>query len=299
MGTDAGTLVGSRYLLDRRIAGAGMGEVWEAADRVLGRRVALKLLRSDLAPDDEYREHFRAEARAAARLTHPGVVGVYDYGEHDTTLFLVMELVKGEPVSSVLARRGPLDPAQTMSIVAQAAGVLAAAHALGIVHRDVKPANLVLLPDGRVKIADFGVTPGQGAVSDASDVYSLGVIAYQCLTGQQPFAGQERVTAALGHLRRTAPSLPRGVPAEVRQLVSDMLERDPDRRPSCAREVAEAAERLAGVLEDEARPPAPPRLARSAPEELPRDDGASAPPEPVWVPVGGQEEPADHLCQHA
>jgi tRNA A-37 threonylcarbamoyl transferase component Bud32 len=279
VGTEAATLVGSRYLLEGRIASGEMGEVWQATDRVLGRRVAVKILNADLAGDNGFRDRFRSEARAAARLTHPGVVGVYDYGAHESTLFLVMELVQGETVPSVLTRRGPLDAAETMSIVAQAASVLAAAQALGIVHRAVQPADLLVQGDGRVKISDLGLA-GAGDLTarsggdtllgslastppeqlrgergpEESDVYSLGLIAYQCLTGKRPFDGDAAAEAALG-LQGSVPPLPASVPAEVRRFVRAMLEQEPARRPDSAAAVAEAAARMAELL-DEA-PPAP------------------------------------------
>ena len=269
MGTETLALIGNRYQLERRIAVGGMGEVWQARDEVLGRRVAVKLLRPDLAEDEGFRTRFRTEARAAARLSHPGVVSVFDYGEQSGSCYLVMELIDGEPLSSVLARRGPLPPNEAMSIVAQAASVLAAAHRQGIVHRDVKPANLLLRPDGRVKVTDFGIARAAGAatvteagtimgtvaymspeqvrgerVSSASDVYSLGVVAFQCLTGERPFAADESIAVALAHLRRPAPPLPSSVSVDVRRLVNGMLEKDPARRPPSAAAVAEAASRF-------------------------------------------------------
>lgn len=263
------TLVGSRYRLERPLANGGMGDVWVAEDELLGRRVATKLLRSELAEDEGFRQRFRAEAQAAARLTHPGVVAVYDYGEDDGVPFLAMELVNGEPLSSLLQRRGRLSTAESMSIVTQAASALDAAHREGLVHRDVKPANLLLRPDGRLKVTDFGIVRAvDGAtvtdvgtvmgtvaymspeqvrgqrVTAASDLYSLGVVAYECLSGVRPFDAEESIAVALAHVRDPLPALPSEIAPDVRRLVSAMLEKEPAHRPSSASAVANAARRL-------------------------------------------------------
>lgn len=305
----AGALVASRYRLGHRIASGGLGEVWEATDRVLGRRVAVKLLRADLARGKAFRDRFRAEARAAARLTHPGVIGVYDYGTHDcgadgSTLFLVMELVEGETLSALLTRRGPLDAALTMSIVSQAASVLAAAQELGLVHEDVEPANLLLQPDGRVKIADFGVARRTGAStltasdpklgtlevalsehvpvkdgSDPSEVYRLGVVAYECLTGAPPFDGGEAGAAATAQGCQPAPALPAAVPEEVRRLVEEMLGGGPGRRVATAAALADIAGQLAETLTGDALPFLPATGPATAADERPRlaDGGRGVP----------------------
>lgn len=265
---DTGTLIGARYRLDRRLAAGGMGVVWVAHDELLGRPVALKLLNPDLA-DEERRRRFRAEARAAARLSHRGVVAVYDYGEEADVTFLAMELVDGESLHEVLRRRAPLPPGEVMAMMAQAAAALADAHDHGLVHRDVKPANLLVGPNGTIKVTDFGIaravdmttatldgsvlgtvaymSPEQirgERVGAASDVYSLGVVAYEALAGVRPFAAQESIAVALSHLHDPVPALAGSVPGPVQELVASMLLKDPAARPSAAR-VAEEAGRLA------------------------------------------------------
>jgi len=264
--------LGARYRLERRLATGGMGDVWVARDELLGRRVALKLLHPHLAADDEFRRRFRAEAQAAARLSHPGIVGIFDYGEESDVAYLAMELVDGESLSSVLGR-GKLGPGETMSLVAQAADALATAHREGLVHRDVKPANLLLRPDGRVKVTDFGIVRASGVatmthdgtvlgtvaymspeqvrgerVTAASDIYSLGVVAYECLTGRRPYSGDDSIAVALAHLQEPVPELPTSTPASVRELVTAMLQKDVSKRPASAAAVAGTARRLAGAL---------------------------------------------------
>lgn len=262
-------VIASRYRLDHLIADGETGEVWEATDQVLGRRVAVKLVRGELARDNAFRERFQAESRAAARMTHPGVVGIFDYGAHESTLYLVMELFRAESLRSLLARQGTLDPAQTMSLVAQVASVLAAAPGFGIIHRDVSSDNVLVGPDGRVKIADFGLVGASGdaespGTAPSSGLTRLGAVAYECLTGRPP----EECTPAggtRGRPIRRAPRLPASVPAPVRRLVEDMLVGSDLSRS--AQEVAAVAERLWSVLAD-----------TSAPETTTARDTTSPPP---------------------
>ncbi|WP_432477882.1 serine/threonine protein kinase [Nocardioides sp. GXQ0305] len=250
-----------RYRLDDRIATGGMGEVWRATDTRLGRTVAVKLLKDEYADDATFRTRFTTEAQHAAALHHPGVASVYDYGGGDATHpYLVMELVDGQPLSALIAPDRPMDPEVVRDLMAQAADAIGAAHAAGIVHRDVKPANLLITPDRRVKITDFGIaraaegmaltqtgqvmgTPqylspeqaqGQTAVP-ASDVYSLGVVAFECLTGRRPFGGETPVATALAHLREPVPDLPADVPADLAAVVKRAMSKDPaDRFPDAA-----------------------------------------------------------------
>jgi serine/threonine-protein kinase len=207
----------------------------------------------------------RAEARYAAALTHPGIATVFDYGEVRTadgpepTAFLVMELVEGEPLSWLLAREGCLGLDRSLEVVGQAALAVGAAHRAGLVHRDVKPANLLVGPEGMVKVTDFGVAralgQGQGdqrellvgtagylspeqavgqPATAASDLYALGVVAYECLAGRRPFTGEHPIAVALGHLLQPPPPLPEDVPEQVRGLVAQAMAKQPTRRPSDA-----------------------------------------------------------------
>ncbi len=256
-------LLGDRYRLTRRIAGGGMGEVWEARDEVLGRVVAVKLLRREFADDSSFVERFRAEARHTASLSHPGIAQVFDYGEADpaagASAWLVMELVPGEPLSALLAREGPLDCARALDLVEQAAVAIQAAHVIGLVHRDVKPANILVTPDGTVKVTDFGIARAVDAVSmtrtgevigsahylspeqvraqpatPASDVYALGVVLYECLAGARPFADGGPLAVAHAHAVEEAPPLPASVPIRVRSLVQRAMAKNPADRLATA-----------------------------------------------------------------
>jgi eukaryotic-like serine/threonine-protein kinase len=271
--TPTSVVLAGRYRLEGRVAYGGVGEVWRATDLVLGRPVAVKLLRTEYAQHPEVLARFRAEARHAGSVSHPGIAQVYDYGEDGAAAspYLVMELVDGQSLARVLAA-GPLAPAHAMDVLAQSAAGLQAAHAAGLVHRDVKPGNLLVARSGQVKITDFGIahaawsapitqtgalvgTPAYlapervvgGPATPASDLYALGVVGYQCLTGTVPFAGiPHEVTAA--HRHRTLPPLPPAVPAGVAELVLDLTARDPAARPASAGEVAARAGRLRNAL---------------------------------------------------
>lgn len=260
-------MLNNRYRLERQLATGGMGEVWEATDELLIRSVAVKLLRREYVSDEAARTRFRGEARFAAALQHGGIAQVYDYGEQDELAYLVMELVPGEPLSKILIRSGVLGTEATLDVVSQAARALQIAHDAGIIHRDIKPGNLMVTGDGTVKITDFGiardgqasseltqtgmvmgtahyVSPEQAsgkAITPATDLYSLGVVAYECLTGRPPFDADSPVAIALMQVRETPPDLPPDVPTPVRELVRQLLAKDPARRPAGAREVADRA----------------------------------------------------------
>ncbi len=259
-----------RYSLIERIATGGMGEVWRGSDQLLGRPVAIKMLAAMHAGDEQFRARFRAEARYASSLSHPGITRVFDYGEESPLggPYLVMELVDGQPLSEILERYGRLDPYVVIDIVAQAAHGLDAAHRAGIVHRDIKPGNLLLTADGTTKITDFGiakanvpdvnltatgivmgtalyVSPEQATgapLAGASDVYSLGVVAYECLAGDPPFVADQPLAIAIMHKHDPVPPLPADVPRPVADLVYQMLAKNPQDRPDSARHLADRAD---------------------------------------------------------
>ncbi len=265
-----GEILGGRYRLDERIAAGGMGEVWRATDTVLGRDVAVKTLHADRAGDPGFQERFRHEARSMAALHHPGVADVYDFGETEggTDAYIVMARIDGEPLSERIAGQGRLTAAETMSVVAQSARALEAAHQAGIVHRDVKPSNLIIKPDGTVVLVDFGVARSAGSstltgakevvgtamyiapeqvskepTGPPADLYALGVVAYHCLAGHPPFMGDNPIGIAMQHLSETAPDLPDDVPPAVRAVVTRAMEKNPADRFATAAAMAEAADR--------------------------------------------------------
>jgi eukaryotic-like serine/threonine-protein kinase len=314
-----------RYRLDVLIATGGVGEVWRGTDLAIDRGVAIKVLRPEHADDEEGLARFRAEAHHAGSLSHPNIAQVFDYGEAigPEPGYLVMELVDGLSLTRILDD-GPLPPEDVMDIVAQAARGLAAAHRAGLVHRDIKPGNLLLRSDGLVKVTDFGIAhaDGETAVTQpgvligtpaylapervsgapatpAADLYALGVVAHQCLTGQVPFAG-EALAVALAHLDRGMPALPPTVPPAVAALVTELTRKDPAARPPSAWDVAVQAEHLRVFLSS------PEELGRPGPAVAPLavpgaegallagaalaaagPDGAAAPP-PPWPPPSPQ-----------
>ena len=242
-----------------------MGEVWKARDLVLGRIVAIKILKEEYTGDPGFLNRFRAEARHTALLNHEGIANVFDYGEEEGSAYLVMELVPGLPLSSIIERDKSLTPDRTLPIIGQTATALAAAHKQGLVHRDVKPGNLLILPDGRVKITDFGIArladqvpltatgqvmgtaqylaPEQATGQQAtgsSDIYALGVIGYELLAGTRPFSGESQIAIALAQVNDTPPPLPESIPVPVRALIMSMLAKDPADRPADAEALARA-----------------------------------------------------------
>jgi serine/threonine-protein kinase len=261
-----------RYRPDSLIATGGMGEVWRATDTVLHREVALKVLKAEYADDPSFRQRFTAEARHAASLQHPGIAAVFDFGELPSATpnggarpFLVMELVDGRPLSQLLHDGPRMDPEVARDLLAQAADALAAAHATGLVHRDVKPANLLVTPAGQVKVTDFGIARAADGVTltrtgqlvgtpqylspeqadgrvatPASDVYALGVVLFECLTGRRPFTGDTPVGVALAHLRQPVPDLPDDVPPDLAAITRRALSKDPAERYANAGQLATA-----------------------------------------------------------
>jgi len=303
-----GDRLGGRYVLTDRIAAGGMGEVWKATDTILGRTVALKLLKEGLTDEIGFTDRFRNEARLSAALTHGNIAQVYDYGEDEGMAYLVMEYVPGMPLSKIIAERAPMSAADTVGLVAQAATALAAAHRNGLIHRDVKPANILVTPDGLVKLTDFGIARavGQAAMTRTgevmgtaqylapeaamghettalTDVYSLAVVAYEMLAGSRPFHADSAVALALAHVNQPPPPLPQFVPPPVRAVVHAALEKDPTIRPDSASEFARALRQAVADSErmgfnPYAQPPRP------APQP-PGGAGATSGPHPS--PVSG------------
>lgn len=269
MRPSAGLTFGGRYELQSRIAIGGMGEVWQATDLVIGRQVAIKILKDEYLGDPGFLERFRAEARHAALVNHEGIANVFDYGEEEGSAYLVMELVPGEALSTILEREHVLPTDKVLDIVAQTAAALQAAHAAGLVHRDIKPGNLLITPDGRVKITDFGIariadqvpltatgqvmgtvqylSPEQASghpASPTTDIYSLGIVAYEALAGRRPFTGESQVAIAMAQINETPPDLPVTVSEPVRNLVYSCIAKNPADRPQTAAHLARAANAL-------------------------------------------------------
>lgn len=269
MRPSAGLTFGGRYELQSRIAIGGMGEVWQATDLVIGRQVAIKILKDEYLGDPGFLERFRAEARHAALVNHEGIANVFDYGEEEGSAYLVMELVPGEALSTILEREHVLSTDKVLDIVAQTAAALQAAHAAGLVHRDIKPGNLLITPDGRVKITDFGIariadqvpltatgqvmgtvqylSPEQASghpASPTTDIYSLGIVAYEALAGRRPFTGESQVAIAMAQINETPPDLPVTVSEPVRNLVYACIAKNPADRPQSAAHLARAAQAL-------------------------------------------------------
>jgi eukaryotic-like serine/threonine-protein kinase len=285
-----GRRLGERYRLESPIASGGMASVWRATDEVLGRPVAVKVLHEDLTGDRELLERFRMEAIAAARLSHPSVVRVFDTGVDDGVCYIVMELSEGTTLAHILDRDGPMPPDEAARIVRGALQGLAHAHREGVVHRDVKPSNILIDESGLVKVTDFGIakaafaghdltTTGsllgtatylapeqvEGAPVDArADLYAAGIVLYEALAGRPPFAAETHLATATMRLTKTPPppgALRPGIPRPLEQVVATALARAPEDRFQSAEEMAAALDRASPV----ARPDIGPSISEPAP----------------------------------
>jgi serine/threonine-protein kinase len=268
-------ILNDRYVIERPLGRGGMAQVYEGRDSVLGRTVAIKVLAAQYAGDQAFVTRFRREARAAAALNHPGVVSVFDTGSEESVHYIVMERVDGHTLAHVLAREGPLAPTRAAEIAAAAADALAFAHEAGLVHRDVKPGNIMITRDGSVKVMDFGIARAVSAdsltqtaavfgtasyfspeqargerVDHRSDIYSLGVVLYEMLSGRPPFRGESPVAVAFKHVNEEPPPLravAAGVSVPLETVAMRALAKDPARRFGSAAQMARELRRAGGA----------------------------------------------------
>ena len=278
----SGELIDSRYQLIRQVANGGMASIYEAMDTRLDRKVAVKIMHPHLAQDDAFVSRFIREAKAAAALSHPNIVAVQDQGWNQSgvpAVFLVMELIEGSTLREYLNERGRFEIKDAMNYLTPILSALAAAHAIGIVHRDMKPENILISKEGRIKIADFGLARGeiigstmtaessvilgsvsylspeqvQRGIADArSDVYAVGIVAFEMLTGEKPFIGDTPIQIAYMHVNQDIPpprSKRKDIPQALDDLISRATNRDPDKRPRDAGEFLNSLEAIAADLD--------------------------------------------------
>ena len=312
MKPESGQLYGGRYKLISRIAIGGMGEVWQAQDEVILRDVAIKILKQEYMGDPGFLERFRTEARHAAMVNHEGIANVFDYGEDGGSAYLVMELVPGESLARILEIEKSLSGERVLDIIAQTGRALYQAHQAGLVHRDVKPGNLLITPDGHLKITDFGIArvadqvgltatgqvmgtvqylaPEQATgkpATPSTDIYSLGIVAYEALAGKRPFTGDSQMEIAMAQINKTPPALPETVDPRIANLVMSCLAKKPNQRPESALALAKRAESLMNSAPRQTAATqliqqAPPVTDRTAVIELAPDTNPTQKPPVVW-----------------
>jgi len=291
VGSGLPRLLAERYELSERLASGGMTSVWRGHDRVLGRDVAIKVLHPELAADPSFRARFSEEAVNAARLTHPSIVALYDTGEQHGVAYIVLEWVEGASLAELLARHGPLPPAKAARLASEVALALDYAHGAGVVHRNLKPGNILICEDGTVKVSDFSIAKAAteedpartgeilgvsghlapelsegDEVDGRADVYGLGACLFEMLTGRAPSVAGRGSSSPMGPRSMRA-----GVPRELDAVVTRAMARDPDRRFPTARAMASALARSAAADDGDTRaivrqPPDPPREAPGEPE---------------------------------
>ncbi|MBF4768926.1 serine/threonine protein kinase [Nocardioides agariphilus] len=260
---EPGFVLAERYQLERRVASGGMADIWAAEDQVLQRNVALKVMRPDPHHEELFALRFRDEALHSASLNHTNIATLFDYGEDDGVAFLVMELVDGKPLSQIIRENGPLPADQVRSVLGQCALALGVAHEAKVVHRDVKPANILVREDGLVKLTDFGISRALDAsghtragdllgtpsylspeqalgrpATGASDLYALGIVGHEMLCGAKPFEKPTPIATAMSHIHEPPPPLPDDVPEDLAGVIEHLLAKDPLERPENARAVA-------------------------------------------------------------
>lgn len=315
--TEVQRIVGRRYQVRRLLGRGGMSTVWLADDTSSGRLVAIKLLNQEYSDNPEFRQRFRNEASAARSVSSPNVVQIVTYQESDEgdhgACYIVMEYIRGESLSQVLQRRRTLPEHLVLDVLEQTAHGLSAIHAANLVHRDIKPGNLLVTPEGTVKITDFGIAKAAEAVpltrtgmvvgtaqyvspeqaqgrqvTPATDVYSLGCVAYEMVAGARPFQGDSTVAVAVAHINEPPPALAPTVNPHIRELIGIMLRKDPQRRYADGRELAQAVLRVRAGH----RPPQPrgvtPTVHRQSNAANPATTELGAmtrPPSPAPVPA--------------
>ncbi len=304
---EPGFLLSERYRLAGQLAAGGMAQVWTAVDEILQRTVAVKIMHPQTQEQQAMAERFRAEAIIAAQISHPNIVEVFDFAEHDGLAFLVMEFIDGPTLAELLADLGQLAPDRVRVVLTQLAGALGRAHENGIIHRDLKPSNVAISPDGYAKLMDFGIAKdlngasltGAGEIfgtayyispeqalgelpTPASDLYALGVFGHELLTGTKPFDRGTPIATALAHVEQPPPQLPDDVPADLFRIIAACLAKDPKERPTATDVVVALGGDQGDAAADQADDEPSPSQAGAAPRRAYPDEAALT---RAWAPV--------------